>query len=157
MTTPAHILSASLIALKVNNIQVDQLNYIYFALVSSGILDLDHIYFFIRDRAFFKQKGFKGQLHHARSFLHELIGVVLLSCISLIIFCFDSKLASIFFITILVHLSQDFFTGISKPFSPFNKTEIKLFDYTYKSKLIINLLTIIIFSILWLLYLKGKL
>lgn len=157
MVTPVHIISASLIALKASHVAPDQINYIVMALIFSGIIDFDHIFYLIRDYKYYQKHGFKGHLHHARSPLHELVGVIVFSVISLIMYFFDKTMSSLFFISIMVHLAQDFLTGISMPFAPFDKREMKLFEFTFTSKVITNVLTTVIFIILWTLYLSGNL
>lgn len=151
------MISASLIALKAIDIAPYQTNYILMSIFFSGIVDLDHIYFIIKDFKHYQKHGFSGQLHRARSIYHELLGVMIWSIVSLFIYFFDKILASLFFITMIVHLTQDFLTGTSKPFSPFDKKEMKLFNFTLKNKVILNLTIIILAVILWGLYLKGKL
>jgi LexA-binding, inner membrane-associated putative hydrolase len=157
MTTPVHMISASLIALKAANVAPHQLDYIWMAILFSGIVDLDHLYFIVRDFKHYQKHGFSGQLHHARSIYHELLGVMIWSVVTLFIYFFDKTLASLFFISIMVHLSQDFLTGTSMPFSPFDNKEMKLFKFTFKNKVIINIIIVVLSIILWLLYLNGKL
>ncbi len=157
MLTPTHMISASVLALIYAQVAPTETGYILASLAFSGLLDLDHIYYLIRDRKMYQEKGLVGQLHHARSPLHELPGVILLGVIALVIHTFDQTLSSIFFLSVLIHLSEDFFAGIAFPFNPFDKTEMALFKHTKMGKLIINALVIIVSGVIWVLYLQGKL
>ena len=157
MLTPTHAISASILALIATHVAPTETGYILSALVFASFLDLDHVYYLIRDRKMYKEKGFVGQLHHARSPLHELPGVIIWGVIALIIRTFDQTLASIFFLSVLIHLCEDFFAGIAFPFNPFDKTEMALFKHTKMDKVIINSLVIIVSGVLWVLYLQGKL
>lgn len=157
MITPAHMLSASVLALVAAHVPPNETGYIIWALIFSGMLDLDHLFYLVRDRKSYARTGYVGHLHHARSPLHELPGIILWGVVALLIRLFDPTLATIFFLSILIHLCEDFFAGIAFPFNPFDKTEMALFEHTKKGKIIINSAVIIISGVLWVLYLQGKL
>ncbi len=157
MITPAHMISASVLSLIAAHVAPTETQYIIWALIFSGMLDLDHLYYLIRDRKKFAKTGYVGHLHHARSPLHELPGIILWGIIALILRFFDQTLATIFFLSILIHLCEDFFAGIAFPFNPFDKTEMALFKHSKIDKIIINSVVIIISGVIWVLYLQGKL
>lgn len=157
MLTPSHMISASVLSLIAAKVAPTETGYILASLAFSGMLDLDHVYYLIRDRKMYQKKGLVGQLHHARSPLHELPGLILWGVIALVVRSFDQTLASIFFLSILIHLCEDFLAGIAFPFSPFDKTEMALFKHTKMDKVIINTLVIIVSGVLWVLYLQDKL
>lgn len=151
------MLSASVLSLIAAHVAPSETGYIIASLAFSGMLDFDHIFYLIRDRKMYKEKGYVGQLHHARSPLHELPGVIIWAVIALIIRLFDPTLATIFFLSILIHMCEDFFAGIAFPFNPFDRTEMALFKHSKIGKIIINSLVIIISGVIWVLYLQGKL
>ncbi len=157
MLTPIHMVSASVLSLIYAKVVPTETGYIFASLVFAGLLDLDHVYYLIRDHKMYKQKGLAGQLHHARSPLHELFGVMLFGVISLLIRAHDQTLASIFFLSLLIHICEDYVAGIGFPFNPFNKTQLALFKHTKTDKIIINLLVTVVSGVLWVLYLQGKL
>jgi hypothetical protein len=67
MTTVAHIFSASYIALRVANVAPSETDLIVASIASAGVLDIDHLFFLVRDRKYFKENGYGGKLHKARS------------------------------------------------------------------------------------------
>lgn len=155
MTTLTHALSASIIALTVAGVDPLQKEYIFVAIVAAASLDLDHVYFLVRDRKKFQKTGYAGHLHKARSAAHELLGGLIVSGISAGMLFFDRKLAIIVFVSFMVHLIEDFIVGKSFPFGPFDKTEVKLFSPSIRMKGAIDVAVIIISVFLWKLYLNG--
>lgn len=156
MTTLSHALSAPIIALTVAGIGPQEKQYILVAIAAAASLDLDHVYFLIRDRDKFRKTGYRGQLHRARGVIHEMLGVFLVSIISAVVFLFNGKLGAVIFLSCMVHLVEDFILGRSYPFSPFDKSEMKLFMPSFKTKGLVDLLVIIISVFLWKLYLNGQ-
>ena len=69
-STLAHAASASWIAVTAAHVRPDETSYIVAALISASILDVDHLFFMIRDRVMYRQVGYRGNLHHARSVFH---------------------------------------------------------------------------------------
>jgi len=74
MTTLAHLLSASYIAISAAKVLPTETNLIIISLILAGILDLDHFYFLIKNNDYFRKNGFKNNFHKARSIFHELAG-----------------------------------------------------------------------------------
>ena len=155
MTTLSHVISGSYIAIKSANIDVVEIDYIMAAVASSAILDIDHLYYFVKDRKFFSTKGFRGNLHKARSMLHELFGFALIGFLMLIGSFFNQKLAYVIGVSSLVHLAEDFIMGISVPFNPFDKFEMNLITQKAFFKNFVDVAVVIVFSFLWILYLKN--
>ena len=154
MTTLAHILSASYIGLYSANVLPSEPGFIVVSLISAGVIDLDHFYFLIKDRKYFKQNGYKNNLHKARSTLHELLGFTIVGFIGFILSFVDIKLAKIVTIPALIHIAEDMIIGISIPFNPIDKTEINLIPQKTIIKIAIDIATIIIFGLLWMKYLN---
>lgn len=155
MTTLAHALSGSIVTLFFLRVPNNDINAIVLTLVSASILDLDHLLLFWLKRKEFAQKGFKGQLHLARSFWHELSGVLIIGTISLLIGFFDRRLAVLVFLPFFIHLSEDMLIGKFFPFAPFDKTQIQLFNVPLRIKPLIDVAVLLVSGGLWLLYLRG--
>lgn len=156
MTTLAHTLSASLVALTVAGVDPSEGFYVLTALGVAAGLDLDHLFFLVRDRKYFSKAGYKGQLHKARSFAHELLGGLIISILSALCLLFDRTLATIIFVSYMVHLVEDYLMGKSFPFTPFDRTEVKLFSPSLKTKAVVDVIVIIISVFLWKQYLNGR-
>jgi hypothetical protein len=151
MTTFTHIISGSYIAVKTAGIDINQVDYIAAALASPAILeDIDHLYFLIKDRKFFSSNGIIGNLHKARSLMHELFGFGLIGFLMLIASFFNFKLAYVIGVSSLVHLAEDFIMGITVPFNPFDKFEMNLISQKKLFQYSVDIGVIVIFSILWL-------
>jgi len=155
MNTITHVTSASLIALTAANVKSDETHYIYLALISAGIIDIDHLVLYFRKRPFFKQNSFTKNLHHARSSLHELPGIIFFASLFFVVSLFNLKLALILFLPIFIHLIQDYLVGISYPFYPLDKQEVRLTKHSTKTAYIMNIVIILISGILWKLYLQA--
>jgi hypothetical protein len=154
-STLAHAASASWIAVTATHIRPDETSYIVAALISASVLDVDHLVFMIRDRAMYRQVGYQGQLHHARSVFHEMIGLLLAGAVSGVVFLFDRKLAQVVFVAFAVHVIQDWVLGKSHPLNPVDLTAVQFFAPTFRQKVVIDLLMLLVFGALWTLYLAG--
>lgn len=154
-STIAHATSASWIAVTVARVQPHETSYILAALISASILDLDHLIYLIRDRKMYQRLGFKGNLHRARSAFHELFGLLVVGALSGLLFLADRKLACVVFVAYAVHVAQDWMIGKSNPLSPIDNTEVQLFSPPFKQKVIIDVVIVISFGVLWILYLAG--
>jgi len=97
-----------------------------------------------------------GNMHKARSVLHELIGFIIIGVIMLGLSFFDFKLALLVGMPMMIHLTEDFIMGISIPFNPIDKMEMKLLPQKKKLKIIIDLLVLLISGYLWIIFLNGQ-
>ena len=154
-STFAHAASASWIAVTSAHVRPDQTSYIVAALISASVLDVDHLVFMIRDRAMYRQLGYPGQMHHARSVFHEMIGLLLAGGVSGMLFLFDRKLAHVVFVAFAVHVIQDWVLGKSHPLNPVDLTTVQFFALTFRQKVVIDLLMLLMFGALWMSYLVG--
>ncbi len=154
-STLTHAASASWIAVTSAHIHPAQTPYIVAALISASILDTDHLVFMIRDRAMYRQLGYQGQLHHARSVFHEMIGLLLVGGVSAMLFLFDRRLAHVVFVAFAVHVIQDWVLGKSHPLNPVDLTAVQFFALTFRQKAVIDLLMLLMFGALWMSYLVG--
>ncbi len=150
-----HVLSGSLIALTAAKIAPTETGIITTALISSAVLDLDHIYYLIRDRKFYQEKGFRGKLHKARSPLHELLGVLIVGFFTFFLYFFNPPMAYVIFVAFLIHLTEDILVGKSIPFNPVSKTEISLLPQKMSLKIKIDGVVLLLFIFLWIKYLQG--
>jgi len=149
MTTFSHVISGSYIAIKTANIDIVEVDYIFAAVASSAVLDVDHLYYFIKDRKFFYIHGLRKNLHKARSFLHELMGFSLIGILMLLVGFYNQKMAYVIGVSSFVHLAEDFIMGISVPFNPFDKFEMNLIAQKKIFKRWVDVFVIVIFSLLW--------
>ena len=154
-STLAHAASASWIAVTSAHVRPDETSYIVAALISASVLDVDHLVFIIRDRAMYRQLGYQGQLHHARSVFHEMIGLLLVGGVSAMLLLFDRKLAHTVFVAFAVHVIQDWMLGKSHPLNPVDLTAVQFFALTFRQKVTIDILVLIVFGVLWMSYLAG--
>src|SRR5690242_20201543 len=155
MTTAAHIISASYIALRVAGVTPKETDLIFVSLFSAGFLDLDHLYFIIKDRAYYKIHGYRGHLYKARSILHEMAGFIMVGICPLVLSFWNIKIAIVATLPVMIHQIEDIIMGISVPFNPIDKTEIHLLNQNMKIKTIIDILVVIVFGILWIQYLNA--
>lgn len=156
-STAAHAASASWIALTAAHVQPNETGYIIAAVISASVLDMDHVFFMIRDRDLYRQVGYPGQLHRARSAFHELFGLLAAGVVSALLFRADPTLARVVFIAFAVHVAQDWVLGKSSPLAPVDSTEMRFSSLTTRQKVIVDVITLIIFGGLWTLYLVGRL
>lgn len=153
MSPVAHALSASLVAVTFARVSPNETPYIAAALISATVVDLDHLVYVIRDRAMYHRVGYAGQLHHARSPLHELVGLLIFGGLCGLLFFVDPKLARVIFIAFTVHLMQDWVLGKSHPLAPFDNTGIQFFTLTLKQKVLIDVIVVLLSGVLWMIYL----
>lgn len=153
MSPIAHALSASLIAVTVAHVSPRETPYIAAALISATAVDLDHLVSLLRDREMYRTHGFAGRLHHARSPLHELSGLLLAGALCAFVFLADPKLAQVVFIAFAVHLTQDWVVGKSHPLTPFDNTRVQFFALTAGQKVLIDVVVILLSGVLWTIYL----
>jgi len=156
MSPIAHGLSASLIAVTFARVRSNETPYITTALIAATAVDLDHLFYIIRDRAMYRRGGYLGQLHLARSPLHELVGFLIVGLLCTLIFFVDPKLAYVIFIAFSAHLIQDWIVGKSFPLTPFNNTCIQFFALTLKQKALIDIIIILLSGVLWIIYLAVQ-
>lgn len=150
MSTPAHTLSASYIALVAAGVEPTQTPLLVTALVSAAAIDIDHLYFIAKDRSVAK----RGSLHKARSIFHELFGFFAIGVIMLIVSFFNQQFAMVIGIATMVHLAEDMLVGVSIPFNPIDKTEVRLLPQSMRLKIAIDITVIILFGFLWIKYLS---
>lgn len=155
MSTLAHILSGSYIAIASGNIDPSQTHYIIAAVVSAGILDADHLFSIVKDRKMYKEKGYSGNLHNARTLLHELMGYAFISALALAVSFFDAKMGYVIGVAAMVHLAEDMLMGYSVPFNPMDRTKIKLVTQRKSIKILVDVCVIVLFGLLWIKFLNA--
>jgi hypothetical protein len=153
-STFTHAATGSIAALMIAHVQPRETTYVLAALVCASILDLDHLYFVIRDREFYRKAGFSGNLHNARSIFHEVFGLLLVGLLSAGLYFWDPKLALILFVAAGLHLVIDWLLGKSQPFAPLNRSEVQFFKLSLKQKVIADLVLLGAAAGLWAVYLK---
>jgi hypothetical protein len=153
MTTLAHILSSSYIGIVSAKVAPNETGFVIASLISAGAVDVDHVYFLIKNHKYFRKNGYKNNLHKARSMFHELVGFTIISTTALLLSFVDMKIAFVVSVPAMIHLVEDMIVGISIPFNPIDKTEINLIPQKTILKIMIDVLTIIIFGFLWINYL----
>ncbi len=87
--------------------------------------------------------------------MHELFGFAVIGILMLIVGFFDQKMAMVIGLSMMIHLAQDMTVGISMPFNPVDKTEVRLMRQDTKFRVVLDVLVIIIFGILWIRYLNA--
>lgn len=155
MTTVAHAVSAALVAVTAAGIAPGEIRYIVAALVAGAIADADHLYPVIRDWRYYRENGFRGNLHAARTPAHELPGLAAAGVIASVVWLVDPRLAVVLFAAFSIHLAQDFVMGRSLPFSPADRTEVQMFSFSFRQKAAVDVLTILGSLALWATYLSG--
>jgi hypothetical protein len=143
-----------LIAVTAARVAPHETGYILAAVVAASALDLDHLVYVIRDRAQYARTGYVGHLHNARSLFHEFFGVALAGVAATIFFLIDPKLARVIFVALTIHIVQDWLIGRSFPLNPVDRTEVRFFTLSFRLKIWVDLLTILVFGGLWILYLN---
>jgi hypothetical protein len=68
---------------------------------------------------------------------------------------FNFKLALVLGLPAMIHLIQDMLLGTTMPFSPVDRTEIKLLPQNFKLKAAVDISVIVISGILWTGYLSA--
>lgn len=155
MTFWAHAISASVVSLMINKVDPSRHDLTVVALISAGVLDLDHAFYLIRDWRFYKENGFRGTLHKARSVMHELMGVAIMGFIAILGRQINAQLFGVVYFSYLIHMIEDIIMGRSFPFNPVKMTEMRLFKFNLKHKAVAEVVVISISLFLWWMYLKG--
>ncbi|MBW3569900.1 MAG: metal-dependent hydrolase [Gemmatimonadetes bacterium] len=156
MTTVAHALSAALIAVTAMKVPPSETRYLVAALAAGAIADADHVYPVLRDWRFYRQHGFRGNLHAARTPVHELAGLTGAGIVACLLWWVDPLMAGVVFAAFAVHLAQDFVTGHSLPLNPADRTVVRMFDLSFGQKVAIDGAVIAISIALWIPYLRGR-
>ncbi len=128
----------------------DAKEYYFLILVSSTLVDLDHIPYIFRNKKTVVRDGLNV---HCRSFLHELTGFFLLSFVlGLGYIMLWQPWIIIVWLCFLIHFSVDYLTGITRPFSPFSKMTITspLQKLKRKHRIIIETTITVILGVLFL-------
>ena len=158
MTIFSHVISASFIAYTAVNPDVStgvDSTLLAAAIVTPAALDLDHIVYLVKDLKFYLRNYNRKVYHHARSPLHELFGALTVGIIAFVIAFFNIALAKVIGISLLVHIIEDMLVGKAFPMKPFDKSLISVFSFKTGIKFLLDFLTITIFAILWINYLRG--
>jgi len=154
-STITHAASASLVAITFAHIRSYEAPYILAAVISASVIDLDHLFYIIRDREMYRRLGYRGNLHKARSIFHELIGLFTIGVSSSLLFFVDQRLARVIFIAFTLHLVQDWLLGQTSPFAPIDTTEIRFFSLTFRQKVLIDLIVLAVSGVSWILFLTA--
>lgn len=156
MTTVAHALSAALIAVTAGKVPPSEQRYLVAALVAGAAADADHVWPIVRDWRYYRAHGFRGNLHAARTPVHELPGLLGVGVVGAVLWLVDPLLAFVVFTAFTVHLAQDFVTGHSLPFNPVDRTVVRMFELSFAQKVIVDAGVILASVALWTLYLAGR-
>lgn len=156
MTTVAHALSAGLIAVTAFKVPPSETRYLAAALAAGAVADLDHVYPVLRDWRFYRRHGFRGNLHAARTPVHELTGLMGAGMVAAALWWVDPLLAGVAFTAFAVHLAQDFVTGHSLPLNPADRTVVHMFALSFRQKVAVDALVIAASVALWIAYLGGR-
>ena len=156
MTTVAHALSAALIAVTAMKVPPSESRYLVAALIAGSIADADHIYPVLRDWRFYRQHGFRGNLHGARTPVHELAGLLGAGVVTSLLWWMDPVMAGVVFTAFAVHLAQDFVTGHSLPMNTADMTIVRMFDLSFKQKVAVDATVILASVALWIPYLRAR-
>ena len=154
-STIAHCASASFVAVTFAQVSPDETTYLFAALVSASIVDLDHLVYLVKDRELYRRFGYRGRLYNARSVFHELLGLLLVGILAALWFWVDPTLARVVFVAFAVHLVEDWVLGRARPLAPVDMTETQLFALTFKQKVWVDIALTAGFGALWILYLFG--
>ncbi len=156
-STLAHAASASLVAITAAHVRPGESGYVLAALAAASVADLDHLVYLVRDRALYRQLGYRGHLYRARSVVHELPGLLLAGAASALLLVADPTLARLVFIAFAVHLAEDWLIGRSAPFKPVDTTLIQPFPLTFRQKVFTDALILAASGVAWILFLSGRL
>lgn len=156
MTTVAHALSAALIAVTAFEVPPSETEVIVAALVAGASADADHVYPVLRDWRFYREHGFRGNLHGARTPVHELPGLLGGALIAALLWWVNPVAPGVVFTAFAVHLAQDFVTGHSLPFNPVDRTVVRMFDLTFTQKVVVDAAVILVSVGPWIPYLHGQ-
>ena len=156
MTTVAHALSAALIAVTALKVPPSETRYLVAALVAGSVADADHVYPVLRDWRFYRQHGFRGNLHGARTPVHELVGLLGAGVVAALLWWIDPLMAGVVFTAFAVHLAQDFVTGHSLPLNPADRTVVHMFQLSFAHKVAVDAVVILTSVALWIPYLRAR-
>lgn len=156
MTTVAHALSAALIAVTALKVPPSETRYLVAALVAGSVADADHVYPVLRDWRFYRQHGFRGNLHGARTPVHELAGLLGAGVVAALLWWIDPLMAGVVFTAFAVHLAQDFVTGHSLPLNPADRTVVHMFQLGFAQKVAVDAVVILTSVALWIPYLRAR-
>ncbi|HEY0018949.1 MAG TPA: metal-dependent hydrolase [Longimicrobium sp.] len=156
MTTVAHALSAALIAVTALEVPPSESRYLVAALVAGSIADADHVYPVLRDWRYYRQHGFRGNLHGARTPVHELAGLAGAGIVACLLWWIDPLMAGVVFTAFSIHLAQDFVTGHSLPLNPADRTVVHMFRMSFGQKVAVDAAVIITSVALWIPYLRAR-
>jgi hypothetical protein len=156
MTTVAHALSAALIAVTALKVPPSETRYLVAALVAGSVADADHVDPVLRDWRFYRQHGFRGNLHGARTPVHELAGLLGAGVVAALLWWIDPLMAGVVFTAFAVHLAQDFVTGHSLPLNPADRTVVHMFQLGFAQKVAVDAAVILTSVALWIPYLRAR-
>jgi len=156
VTTVAHALSAALIAVTAMRVPPSESRYLVAALIAGSIADADHVYPVLRDWRFYRQHGFRGNLHAARTPVHELAGLLGAGVVAALLWWMDPMMAGVVFTAFAVHLAQDFVTGHSLPLNPADRTVVHMFELSFGQKVAVDAAVILASVALWIPYLRAR-
>ena len=156
-STIIYAASASWIAVTAAHVQPKETGYVLAAVISAIVLDVGHIVFVIQDQAIYQRPGYRGHLPYPRSAFPMLLGLLLAGAVSTILFFIDPKLAHVAFIAFSIRIVQDWALGKSHPLMPVDNTEVQLLLLTFKQKVLVDIVVLIVFGGLWTLYLADHL
>ncbi len=154
-STIAHVVSGSLIALTATHVQSGETGLVLTAIISAGILDLDHLFYIVKDQVKYRRSGYWGNLHHARSLFHELPGLLVVGVLSCFLYLADPRLAQVIFLAVTIHLVEDWLLGKSTPLMPVDQTLMQVFPLKPLHKIVIDILIFVVGSVLWIQYLHA--
>jgi hypothetical protein len=154
-STMAHAASASIVALSAAQVAPGETGMIVAAVAAASILDLDHLVYVVRDWRMYRQEGFAGNLHQARSPFHELFGLLAGGLVAAGISLFNPQLAFVVLIAFSIHLLEDWFLGKTLPFTPLDNTAVRYFTLSQRQKVIIDIVILGLSGAAWILYLFG--
>jgi len=152
-STITHALVGSFVAVTAFDIVPADVGHIAAAVVAATVVDLDHLFYVVKDRHEYRRNGLVGFLHNARSSAHELMGFVAAGSLATLIFPFDPKLSCIIFTAFGLHVLQDWFLGKSQPLFPLDLTVVQFFSLNLKQKTVVEAVLLVTFSLLWIRYL----
>ncbi|MBD3261664.1 MAG: hypothetical protein GF334_08305 [Candidatus Altiarchaeales archaeon] len=124
--------------------------HILLIFIVSIFIDLDHIPHILKARQQILGDGFGSA---SRTFLHELLGLSLLSaalCFLLSFSLLPAKIAEIVALSLGLHFGFDFLFGKTRPFYPFSREEISLIKVSKKQKAYLEfILTVVLGVVFW--------
>ena len=107
-------------------------------------------------KVFGPEHGFRGNLHGARTPVHELAGLLGAGVVAALLWWIDPLMAGVVFTAFAVHLAQDFVTGHSLPLNPADRTVVHMFQLSFAQKVAVDAAVILTSVALWIPYLRGR-